>query len=146
MLSDIFCPRHIKLNLESTTLTGVFEELVETITRANPELDDRKLFEAVILRESKMNTIVRPGIAMPHGYCSNVNGIIGAIGVSPAGIEYDELNQPVHLFFMLLLDEVSREQHLQVFNRLLELFNSTAFSKIRNMKTPQDVHDLISRF
>jgi len=148
MLSEIFDPRRIKLDLESTTKADVFEELIETITDENSEFDRRELLDAVTMRESKMATIIKPGIAIPHGYSHTINGIIGAIGFSRAGIEYDEVDRdPVHLFFMLLMDESSREQHLQVFGHLWDLLNSAAFSdEIRKLRTAQEVYSLLSRF
>ena len=150
MLYEIFSPRRIKLDLEAKTKEDVLEELVKTIADPDSELDSRVLLEAVELRESKMNTVIRPGIAVPHGYCSAVNGIIGAIGFSSAGIEYSSpINRavkPVHLFFLLVMDESSREQHLFVLSRLLELLNSPAFAEMQGTESPEAVYDLLRRF
>jgi len=147
MLNDIFSPERIKLNLESTTKNEVFEELINTIAVPESEFDSRELFDAVNLRESKMNTIIMPGIAVPHGYCSSVRGIIGAIGFSMGGVEYDSRDKaPVHTFVMLLMDESSREQHLQVLSRLLELLNSASFATIKKAKTPEEVYTLLGRY
>ena len=147
MLSDIFNTTRIKLNLEGTTRTGVFEELVGAIAGSDPEYNFKKMLEAVTLRETKMNTVILPGIAVPHGYYSAINGIVGAVGFSPAGIEYPDLDQtPVHLFFMLIMDESSREKHLHVLSRLLYMINSTAFTGIRGTETPRELYDLISNY
>lgn len=148
MLREIFDLKNIKLNLEGTTKADVFEELIGTITGQNSELNPSELLSAVSLRESKMNTRIMPGIAIPHGYCRTINGIIGAIGFSRSGIEYysDERGDPVHLFFMILMDESSREQHLQVLSHLLELINSEDFSVIRELRNPQELYSLISHY
>jgi len=147
MLNDIFSPERIKLNLESTTKNEVFEELINTIAIPESKFDSRELFEAVTLRESKMNTIIMPGIAVPHGYCSSVRGIIGAMGFSMGGVEYDSKDRsPVHIFVMLLMDESSQEQHLQVLSRLLELINSASFAAIRKAATPEEVYALLGRY
>lgn len=142
MLKEVFNPSRIKLDLESTTKTGVFGELIGTIALPNSEFDRQKLLDAVTERESKMSTNILPGIAIPHGYCSSVPNIIGAIGVSRAGIEYDNKN-PVHLFFMLFMGEKSREKHLQVLSELWELLNTRAFAGIRKAKSPEEVYDLL---
>ena len=147
MLSEVFSPERIKLNLESTTKTEAFEELVETIAVSGSEFDSQELIDAVNLRENKMNTIIMPGVALPHGYCSGIQGIIGAIGFSGAGIKYDSQDgKPVHVFIMLLMDQSSREHHLQVLSRLLEMLNSAVFSAIRNAATPEEVYSLIRRY
>jgi len=147
MLNEVFDPSRIKLDLESTTKTGVFGELVGTIALPNSEFDRQKLLDAITERESKMSTNILPGIAIPHGYCSNIQNIIGAIGISRAGIEFGGEDQnPVHLVFMLLMGEKAREKHLQVLSQLWELINSKAFAGIRRAKTPQEVYDLLCCF
>jgi mannitol/fructose-specific phosphotransferase system IIA component (Ntr-type) len=144
-LSDIFGQELIKLNLESKTKDDVFEELVETIAALHPEFDRREMLEAVISRENQMNTAILPGIAMPHGYCGTVGGIVGAMGFSREGIEY-ESPAPIHAVFMLLMGESSREYHLQVLSRLLELVNSEFFTLLQRAKSPREVSDILYRF
>ena len=147
MLNDIFDPSRIKLDLESTTKDEVIEELIETFVAANTKLDRKMLLNAVARRESKMNTVIMPGIAVPHGYCSAVSGIIGAIGFSRAGIEYDDREgDPVHLVFLIIMDESSREKHLRVLGRLWELLNSRDFAEINGMETPRELYDLLCRY
>ena len=167
MLSEIFSPNRIILDLESATKTDVFGELIEKLDLSVSEYDRQKLLDAVFIRENKMSTNIQPGLAVPHGYCSNVQGVVGAIGFHRTGIEYDytmlenqsdvpdaaasepdkdQSKNPVHMFFMLLMDESSREQHLQVFGRLLDLFKSPLFSEIQKAKTPQEAYDLLCCF
>lgn len=144
-LSDIFRRELIKLDLESKTKDEVFEELVEAIAGLYPEYDRQEMLETVISRENKMNTAILPGIAVPHGYYNAACGIIGAMGFSRSGIEYDSL-EPVHSVIMLLMDESSREYHLRVLNSLLELLNSQSFAMIQTAGSPQEVHDILYRF
>jgi mannitol/fructose-specific phosphotransferase system IIA component (Ntr-type) len=144
-LSDIFGRELIKLNLESTTRDEVFEELIETIIEPHPEYDRQEMLNAVISRESRMNTAILPGIAVPHGYCSAVNGIAGAIGFSRTGIEYGG-SGPVYAIFMLLMDKLSRERHLRILSRLLDLFNSESFAVIQAARSSQEVYDILNRF
>ena len=147
MLNEVFDPSRIKLDLESTTKIDVLGELIETIALPAAEFSRQELLDAVVLRESKMSTNIMRGVAVPHGYCPAIKGIVGAIGFSRTGIKYDSFDRdPVHLFFMLLMDESSQEKHLCVLNRLLELFNSTAFSEIWKAQTPQEVYDLLCSY
>ena len=147
MLNEVFDPSRIKLDLESTTKIDVLGELIETIALPDTEFNRQELLDAVVLRESKMSTNVMRGVAVPHGYCSAIRGVIGAIGVSRAGIKYDSFDrEPVHIFFMLLMDESSQEEHLYVLNRLLEMLNSTVFSDIWRAQTPQEVYDMLCSY
>jgi mannitol/fructose-specific phosphotransferase system IIA component (Ntr-type) len=144
-LSDIFGRELIKLDLESKTKDEVFAELIETIAEQHPEYDRKELLKAVISRESQMNTAILAGIAVPHGYCNAVSGIVGAMGFSRAGIEYGSL-EPVHTVVMLLMDTLSREYHLWVLSRLLELLNSKSFAVMQAAESPQTVKDMLDRF
>jgi mannitol/fructose-specific phosphotransferase system IIA component (Ntr-type) len=144
-LSDIFERELIKLDLESKTRDEVFGELVETIVVSHPEFDREEMLEAVISRENRMNTAILPGVAVPHGYCNAVNGIIGAMGFSRAGIDYDSPDS-VHSVFMILMDGSSRERHLGALSRLLALLNSEFFAVIRSAESPQEVYNVLRRF
>jgi mannitol/fructose-specific phosphotransferase system IIA component (Ntr-type) len=144
-LANIFRQELIKPELEGKTRDEVFEELIETIAESYPEYDRGEMLEAVISRENRMNTAILPGIAVPHGYCPAVNGIIGALGFSRRGIEYEN-HGPVHSVFMLLMGESSREYHLRVLGRLLELLNSEFFTAIQKADGLRQVYDILSRF
>jgi mannitol/fructose-specific phosphotransferase system IIA component (Ntr-type) len=144
-LSDIFGRELIKLNLESKTRDEVFEELIETITGIHPEYDHQEMLNAVVSRENRETTVILPGVAVPHGYYNAVNGIAGAIGFSRTGIDYGG-PEPVYSIFMLLMDELSRERHLRILSRLLDLFNSESFAMIQAAKSSQEVYDVLNRF
>jgi mannitol/fructose-specific phosphotransferase system IIA component (Ntr-type) len=144
-LSEIFGQKRIKLDLESTTRDEVFEELIETIIEPSLEYDRREMLNAIISRENRMNTTILPGVAVPHGYCSTVSGIAGAIGFSRTGIEYGD-SGPVYAIFMILMDKSSREHHLRILSRLLELLNSESFEVIRAAKSSREVYDILNRF
>jgi mannitol/fructose-specific phosphotransferase system IIA component (Ntr-type) len=144
-LSDVFGQELINLELESKTRDEAFEELIETIAGAHPEYDRQEMLDAIISRENRMNTVVLPGIAAPHGYYNAVKGITGAIGFSRRGIDYGG-TEPVHSIFMLLMDELSRERHLRVLSRLLDLLNSESFAALRTAESPRTVYEILRRF
>ncbi|MDR1785040.1 MAG: PTS sugar transporter subunit IIA, partial [Spirochaetaceae bacterium] len=126
--------------LKGTTKDACFEELVERISAARPDLDKEKMLAAVKDREAKMGTSVMAGIAVPHGYYRGFNGIVGAIGFSRGGIDYQAAdNRPVHLVFLLVLGEEARERHLLVLGELLEFLESEGASRIRGARNPRDV-------
>jgi mannitol/fructose-specific phosphotransferase system IIA component (Ntr-type) len=146
-LSDIFVQQSIKLNLESKTKEAAFTELIELIIAAHPECGRKEMFAAINNRENKMNTSICSGVAVPHGYCQSINSVAGAIGISKAGIDYDSFDhKPVYVIFMLVMSNVSQENHLNVLNQIFKLANSEAFALIRGAGTPREVHAILSRF
>jgi mannitol/fructose-specific phosphotransferase system IIA component (Ntr-type) len=147
LLSDVFNRQAIKPNLEAATKEGVFTELIEVIAAVHPEMDRGEMFSAIQDRENKMNTSVAPGVAVPHGCYPGTDEIIGAIGISKAGIDYDALDRkPVHFVFLLLMGESAREKHLRILNRVLALINSGALGYMRAASDPEEVYEILSRF
>jgi PTS system nitrogen regulatory IIA component len=146
-LYDVFDKQSIILNLESKTKETVFTELIEKIVHVHPEFNRDAMLMAIQDRESKMNTSVASGVAVPHGYYPGAGDVVGAIGISPAGIDYNALDhKPVHFVFLMVIGETFREKHLHVLSRILSFINSGALSYIQAAKSTQEVHDILSRF
>ncbi len=143
-----FSPKTIVMDLESTDKDELFEEMVESIVRARPEIDRAQALEALRERESKMSTGIMHNIAVPHGNCLSVKDVVGAIGISRKGIDYESLdNAPVHLVFMILCSPEHPEMHLSVLKELSSVLQSpTFFKEVMEKKTPQEVFDLLCAF
>jgi PTS system fructose-specific IIC component/PTS system nitrogen regulatory IIA component len=146
-LDSVFDTQSIKLNLASKTKEAAFSELIEVIADVHPELNRDEMLAAIQDRESKLNTSVVSGVAVPHGYYPGADGVFGAIGISPDGIEYDAPDhKPVHFIFLIVMGDAFREQHLHVLSRILSLIKSGALTNIQAAKSYQEVHDILARF
>ena len=148
ILGDVFSAKAIKVNLESESKDEVFEELVEELVAVQNGMDRRKVLGAIRSRESLMSTGIMHGIAIPHGKTDAVSGVIGAIGVSQAGIEYDSLDKsPVHLVFLLVSSPEDSECHLQALKRLaLVLEDPSFYESLLAQQTPQGVYDTLCKY
>lgn len=147
LLSKIFDSRAIILNLSGTTKEDVFTELADAISAIHPECDQPGMLAALWEREKKMSTGIAPGIAIPHAVYRGINTVVGAIGISKAGIEYDALDKnPVHVVFMLAMGEFVQENHMRVLNQIFTLVQTEAFELIKNAQTAQEAHAVLSRF
>ena len=148
ILGQVFSPKTIKLNLESTDKDELFEELLETIVAAHPSIDRAQALSAMREREVKMSTGIMHGIAVPHGASVSVEHVTGAIGISRAGIDYDALDgSPVHLVFMVLYNASETEGHLEVLKDLASVLQEPSFMKnVMEKQTPQEVFDLLVQY
>ncbi|MDR2096307.1 MAG: PTS sugar transporter subunit IIA [Treponema sp.] len=148
LLNEVFDKKLIKIDLESRTKKEAFLELIKTIKAVYPKLDRKEMLEAIQKREDKMNTAMAcSSVAVPHGYYSKIRDIIGAIGVSQAGIDYDAPDhKPVHLVFLILMGKSSAEEHLLVLKRILTLVSSGLLTSPWKAASPQEVYDILSRF
>jgi len=148
ILGQVFNPKTITVNLKSELKDDVFNELIEALISFHPELNRAQALQAVQEREAKMSTGIMKGIAVPHGKLRAVKGVIGAVGISKQGIDYDALDKsPVNLVFMLLTDPDDSEYHLTVLKRLSQVLDSPAFvSAVMEKSTAQDVYDTLCKF
>jgi PTS system fructose-specific IIC component/PTS system nitrogen regulatory IIA component len=147
-LQDIFSPATFKLNLEAEDKDEVFEELVTHLTEAN-NIDNRdEIIAAVREREAKMSTGVQHGIAVPHGKADAVPRLMGVVGISPQGVDYDALdNQPVHLIFLLVSPVDDTGPHLKMLRNIAILLQSPQFyPDMLAAKTPEQAHRTLCRY
>ena len=148
VLEQVFSPKSIILNLESTDKEELFEEMVEAIVSVQPQINRAEALAALNEREAKMSTGIMHDIAVPHGSCMTAKGIVGAIGISRRGIDYDSLDKaPVHLIFMLLSNPEETERHLSVLRELASVLQNPVFSKeVIEKQTAQEVYDLLCKY
>ena len=147
LLGEIFDSRTIVLNLNGTTKKEVFNELVDAISAVHPDFDRALMLTALWEREEKLSTGIAAGVAIPHAVYNGIGGIVGALGISKKGIEYGALDEkPVHVIFMLAMDEGVKEKHLRVLKQIFSLVQTKEFALIENAKSEQDVYNILSRF
>jgi PTS system fructose-specific IIC component/PTS system nitrogen regulatory IIA component len=148
VLGQVFSPKSIIVNLESEDKDEVFEEMVESLLSVQPQINRNAAVDALRERESKMSTGIIHAIAVPHGITDSVKGIVGAVGISHKGIDYDSLDKaPVNLIFMLLISPEEREKHLQVLASISKVLqNSDCVNALLEKKTAQEVYDTLCSF
>ena len=147
LMSNVFDPRSIIIDLQCKTKDEVFVELLNRITAIHPECDHAAIIQALREREDKMSTGISSGVAVPHAICRGLHKTTGAIAVSQTGIEYNALDQnPVYVVFMLVLCEPAKENHLHILNQISNLVHSEALSRVREAKSVEDICSVLSRF
>jgi len=148
LISDLFKPEFIKIDLEAEDKDEAFEELVDTFCQASGLAVREDALEAVMERERKMSTGVQKGIAIPHGKTSAVDKAYGVLGISRKGIDYDALDdQPVYILFMILIPQAESEVHLRILKRLAELLqNPQFFSDLAAQNDPAAANGIIRKY
>lgn len=148
VLGSVFSPVLIKADLESEEKEEVFEELVELYVSQNPSSSRTDLLSSIRMREEKLSTGVKPGVALPHARTEQVDSVVGLIGISKQGIEYDALDgKPVHIIFMLLSSPNSCALHLRVLKRLALLLEDPEFyNNLMTQKDADGIYNVICKF
>lgn len=147
-LRDLFTPARIKTRLEAEDKDEVFEELVDLLVTQYRLASRDEVLEAIRRREEKMSTGIKRGIAIPHAKTTLTRGVIGVIGISAAGIDYQSLDgEPVHLLFLLLSSEADAGLHLAVLKKIALLVENPDFYEAVMAAADADaVHKAIVRF
>ena len=131
----------IKANLTAEDKEGVIRELVESLVAAGSlQTDDVDgIIKAIMKREELGSTGIGKGIAVPHTKHPSVSKLVGTVGVSPDGVDFNSLDgEKVHLFFLLIsppdrpgdhlraLESISRQLRDDAFCRFLKQARSSA--------------------
>ena len=147
-LADVFNPNIIKVGLESDDKDELFEEMVQVIIDSYSSLSREKLLLALEQREALMSTGIIHDVAVPHGKTDAVNKIIGCIGVSKKGIDYESLDDsPVHLVFMLIYPNDFAETSLQIFKKLAVILDDASFrQEVLSQNSAHGIYDVLCRY
>lgn len=122
---DFLDIRAIDDDIRASNKPGVLRELVGLAMKTEPGLDPNVLVETLARREKLQSTGIGNGVAMPHGRTDIVNRIIGCIGRSRAGVDFQSLDgAPTQLFFTLFIPENEEGMHLKALARLSRLLKS----------------------
>jgi PTS system fructose-specific IIC component/PTS system nitrogen regulatory IIA component len=128
LLQELFVPARIKCHLEAEDKSEAFEELVDLLV-TNYGLDCRdEILDAIIRREAKMSTGIKRGIAIPHAKTNFTSGVVGVLGISDRGIDYESLDgEQVRMLFLLVSSEADAGTHLSVLKKIAILVENPDF-------------------
>ena len=148
ILGQVFNPKTICVNLESEEKEEVFEELVEKVVALKPKLNRQNILNAILERESLMSTGIKEGIAVPHGKLDEIDEVMGVVGISKSGIDYEALdNKPVHLVFLLLSSKNNAEFHLRVLRHLSTVIEANGFvAELMEQTDADGVYQIICKY
>ncbi|HVP19816.1 MAG TPA: PTS sugar transporter subunit IIA [Spirochaetia bacterium] len=148
LLHDLFSAPRIKCHLEAEDKTEVFEELVDHLV-GQYRIDSRdEILGAICRREEKMSTGIKKGIAIPHAKTKFTRGVIGVLGVSDHGIDYESLDgEPVRILFLLVSSEEDAATHLEVLKKIALLVENAGFSRdVLAAGSPEKVNRVIQKY
>jgi PTS system nitrogen regulatory IIA component len=143
---DILDKRLILPEIASKTKEGVLRELVHVLGRVEGQINEERMTEILLERESLGSTGIGEGVAIPHGKSKEVKKILASFGRSLPGMDFQSLDgKPTHLFFLLIAPENSAGMHLKALAEISRLMKNQAFRK-RLMDAPsgEEIYSLFS--
>ena len=81
-------------------------------------------------RETSMSTGIGFGIGIPHASTDLIYEVVGALGRSSKGVNFDALdNQPVNLVMLFLVPQGQFQKHLHTLAEIAKLLHQKEFRK-----------------
>ena len=129
-LGDILSPAQIIPEMQAANRWEAIDELLTNlISTAKIKQEHREQIAAVVKkRESSMSTGIGFGIGIPHASTDLIYEVVGALGRSRKGVNFDALdNQPVNLVMLFLVPHGQFQKHLHTLASIAKLLHNKEF-------------------
>jgi len=129
-LGDILSKEQIITSMRAANRWEAIDELINNLVatgRIKPEHHDA-IAEVVKKRESSMSTGIGFGIGIPHASTDLISEVVGSLGRSQQGVNFDALdNQPVNLVMLFLVPQGQFQKHLHTLANIAKLLHRAEF-------------------
>jgi fructose-specific phosphotransferase system IIA component len=129
-LGDILSKEQIITDLQATNRWEAIDELIKNLVATGKiKQEHYEAIAAVVKkRESSMSTGIGFGIGIPHASTDLIYEVVGALGRSKRGINFDSLdNQPVNLVMLFLVPQGQFQKHLHTLANIAKLLHRAEF-------------------
>ena len=148
-LSDIVQADHIEPDLRAEDRWAAIDELVDKLigSGALKKEDREAIIEVIKKREKSMSTGIGFGIGIPHAATEAIDDVIGALGRSSVGIDFEALdNQPVNLVVLFLVPQGQFQKHLNTLANIGKLLHNREFREsLENAPDAATIRQIISQ-
>lgn len=137
----------IRADLEAEDKPSVIAELVASLVEAGQISADEQgsILKAIMKREDLGSTGIGRGVAVPHTKHPSVDRLVGTVGVSNAGVDFNSLDgEKVQLFFLLISPPDRPGDHLRALENISRQLRDDSFCKfLKQSKTAESIQQLL---
>lgn len=129
-LGDILGSNNILPELQAADRWQAIDELIANlIATGKIKAEHREAVTAAVKkRENSMSTGIGFGIGLPHASIDLITEVVGALGRSRKGVNFDALdNQPVSLVMLFLVPQGQFQKHLHTLANIAKLMHKAEF-------------------
>src|SRR5437879_13117772 len=129
-LGDILSPAQIVPEMQAANRWEAIDELINNLVQTGKiKVENRdQIAAAVKKRETSMSTGIGFGIGIPHASTDLIFEVVGALGRSRTGVNFDALdNQPVKLVMLFLVPQGQFQKHLHTLANIAKLLHKADF-------------------
>jgi nitrogen PTS system EIIA component len=145
--ADFIRVQAIKADLVAEDKDGAIRELVAGLVGSKDivEGEQEGIIKAIMKREELGSTGIGRGVAVPHTKHPSVARLIGTVGVSVEGVDFNSLDgEKVQLFFLLISPPDRPSDHLRALENISRQLRDDTFCRfLKQAKTAEDVQLLL---
>jgi PTS system fructose-specific IIA component/PTS system nitrogen regulatory IIA component len=145
--ADFINVASIKADLAAEDKPEVIREMVESLAQAGAISpgDVESIIAAILKREELGSTGIGRGVAVPHTKHPGVERLVGTVGVSVEGVDFNSLDgDKVHLLFLLISPPDRPGDHLRALENISRQLRDETFCRfLKQARTPQDIQQLL---
>ncbi|MBN2489982.1 MAG: PTS sugar transporter subunit IIA [Planctomycetes bacterium] len=149
-LHNVFSRKVITEKLKATDAEGVIRELVELLVanEAFPGSVVDDLVAELLAREREGSTGIGGGVAIPHIRTDLIDDVLGAIGRSEKGIDFNAVDgEPVYLFFLFFAPLDQADVHLDILKKISSMVRNKLYCQfMRKARKKAEIHDVLKEF
>ncbi len=141
--SDFVQTEAIQASVTALEKPAVIRELVLALASSGAikPADQESIIAAILKREELGSTGIGRGVAVPHTKHPSVEKLVGTVGVSHEGVDFNSLDgDKVHLFFLLVSPPDRPGDHLRALENISRQLRDDTFCRF--LKQAQSVHDI----
>ena len=129
-LVEFFNEKLFKLSLSATSKDEAIKEIVDLFHENNFIRNRDIVLQMLRQRESLGSTGIGKGVAIPHGSIDCIDEIVGAVGISKKGIDFESFDGiPVNIVLLLLVPKTKFGKHIKT---LAQIARTLSQANIRN--------------
>jgi nitrogen PTS system EIIA component len=145
--SDFVSAKAIRSAMKASDKESAIAELVDSLLEAKEiRAEDRDdIIRAIRKREELGSTGIGRGIAVPHTKHGSVDKLVGTVGVSTDGLEFESLDgEKVQLFFLLVSPPDRPGDHLRALENISRQLRDDNFCRfLKQAKSTEDILQLL---
>lgn len=123
-LTQLLDPSNVAVGIDASDKEALINAVIDLIADRDVVLDAGAMRQAVFEREKTMSTGVGKGLGLPHAKTSAVDGILAALAVAKAPVDFESMdNEPVRIVFLLVGKRDSKSQHVRILSRISRMMN-----------------------
>ncbi|TDF34712.1 PTS IIA-like nitrogen-regulatory protein PtsN [Alteromonadaceae bacterium M269] len=143
-IKTLLSPHCTHCAVEATSKKRILESISELVHK-HSSVNADIILNSLISREKVGSTGIGNGIAIPHGRLADINEIQAMLITCDKAVAYDAIDdQPVDIFFVLLVPEDQTHGHLQTLATVAKaLSDKQVVKRIRAARTDDELYEAI---